>query len=92
METAKKGQITSLFQKIKERTKSQDDSKSHALFSSHNSRAKRHFLRFGAEKPLQRLGLILKEVLSYKLRIDLGYVRDLYKLVRVFDGTCLPTN
>lgn len=32
METAKKGYITSLLQKIKERKKSQDDPKLHALF------------------------------------------------------------
>lgn len=50
------------------------------------------FFRFGREKALQRLGFILKGVLSYKLRIDLGYARDLYKLVPIFDSTCLPPN
>lgn len=50
------------------------------------------FFRFGREKALQRLGFLLKGVLSYKLAIDLGYARDLYKLVPIFDGTCLPPN
>lgn len=48
------------------------------------------FFRFGRVKALQRLGFILKGMVSYKLRIELGYARDLYKLVPIFDGTCLP--
>lgn len=50
------------------------------------------FFRFGREKALWRLGFILKGVLSYNLRTDLGYARDPYKLVPIFDGTCLPPN
>lgn len=35
------------------------------------------FFRFGREKALQRLGFILIGVLSYKMRTDLSYARDI---------------
>lgn len=50
------------------------------------------FFRFGRQKALERLGFTLQGMLFYKLRIDLGYARDLYKVVPIFDGTCISPN
>lgn len=81
MDTAKKGYLTTLFEKIKEKkiiTKGLQIV--HSLFLLPQLQGTKTFFGFGGKKPLQRLGFVLKGALPFKLRTDLGYARDLYKM------------
>lgn len=81
MDTAKKGYLTTLFEKIKEKkvTKGLQIGCS-LLFLLPELQGTKTFFGFGGKKPLQRLGFVLKGALPFKLKTDLGYARDLYKM------------